>query len=327
MKIKIALTVALLSSVACAATTTPPKVVFIGDYFTYNWKTGFASNPNWINKGANGTNYLGQKSDQVLARFQSDVISLHPAIVHIMVGAIDSELTNSHSIPYAPPDFQTNLDAMVKQAKAANIKVILGVSPGTAEGYDFIMPQLNAIIEAYGAVNNIQVVNYADALCQCVGSLGQNTEAFDTFQQPDTSIPGLVPNTPTLLPTAAGYALMTTLAETAVANEYLTIWTGWLSNVTIPSEDIGVAPASNVNTVLPGETIQFTPVGYYSDGNQRPQINTNTQGASGTWTSSNPLVMSVNERGLALGLTPGTTSIRFTLANGVKFSPWVITVN
>ena len=50
----------------------PPKVVFIGDYFTYNWTSGFAANPNWINKGINGTDFAGQHSYDTLARFQSD---------------------------------------------------------------------------------------------------------------------------------------------------------------------------------------------------------------------------------------------------------------
>jgi hypothetical protein len=73
-----------------------PKVVFIGDYITYEWASAFAANPNWINQGDQvpGTGY----SASTLARFQSDVVSLHPAVVHIMVGAtmLTSFLTKVH---------------------------------------------------------------------------------------------------------------------------------------------------------------------------------------------------------------------------------------
>ena len=128
----------------------------------------------------------------------------------------------------------------MKQAKAANIKVILGISPGTDYGWDTLMPQINSIVQSYGAANNIEVVNYADALCQCVGALGQNTEVSNAFQQMTTSVPSGALNAPTLLPTAAGYALMSKLAEAAIANEYLILETGWLSNVAIPDDNIGL---------------------------------------------------------------------------------------
>jgi hypothetical protein len=75
-----------------------------------------------------------------LARFQTDVIALHPAIVHIMVGAIDSNLSDSESVPYTGLSFAANLAGMVKQARAANIKVVLGLSPGTAAAWDSQMP-------------------------------------------------------------------------------------------------------------------------------------------------------------------------------------------
>src|ERR1700729_1033871 len=55
------------------------KVVFIGDWITYNWTSAFAANPNWINKGQLGDTYEGVgMAASVLARFQSDVVSLHP---------------------------------------------------------------------------------------------------------------------------------------------------------------------------------------------------------------------------------------------------------
>ena len=55
-----------------------PKVVFIGDDITANC---FPQGAIWINKGISG-----QTSGQVLARFQTDVIDLHPDVVNILVG-------------------------------------------------------------------------------------------------------------------------------------------------------------------------------------------------------------------------------------------------
>jgi Bacterial Ig-like domain (group 2) len=121
---------------------------------------------------------------------------------------------------------------------------------------------------------------------------------------------------------------MTPMAETAVANEYLTITTGWLSNVAEPDDNIGLNPGglNNLNSVLPGAILQFTPIGSYSDGSTHPQTNTTWEGSNGAWASSNPLVMSVNQQGLALATTAGTATIKYTPANGVDFHEWIMTV-
>jgi hypothetical protein len=154
IKLNLAVVFALLCSVANAATPAP-QVVFIGDYYTYNWTSAFAANPNWINKGINGNDLDGQTSSDVLARFQTDVVSLNPAIVHIMVGDFDAEISSAASTQYTPPAFAANLDAMVKAATAANIKVILGISPGIGPdgGIGYLLPQIDSIIAAYGAAN------------------------------------------------------------------------------------------------------------------------------------------------------------------------------
>jgi lysophospholipase L1-like esterase len=67
----------------------PPSVVFIGDSITAIWGGGqegpqFAEHPNWIDQGIGG-----QTSNQVLARFQADVVDLHPEMVHILIGTND----------------------------------------------------------------------------------------------------------------------------------------------------------------------------------------------------------------------------------------------
>ena len=62
--------------------------------------------------------------------------------------------------------------------------------------------------------------------------------------------------------------------------------------------------------------IQFTPYGVYSGlSAAQPVFSSNYAGATGTWASSNPLVMYVSQSGLAWALTAGTANITYTSAN------------
>lgn len=99
--------------------TQQPTVVFIGDETTANWN--FAGHPNWINKGV-----AGNTTDQMLARFQTDVINLHPAVVHIMGGWNDVLTEEWGDVSQCGPDACQNLQQMAQMAQAAGIKVIVG---------------------------------------------------------------------------------------------------------------------------------------------------------------------------------------------------------
>jgi hypothetical protein len=299
-----------------------PKVVFIGDYITYEWASAFAANPNWINKG--DPNITDGDAGSTLARFQSDVVSLHPAIVHIMVGAYDSYFVSDESALYFSQTFVSNLDSIVKEAKAANIKVILGTTPPISTNASGYVTQINAAIAGYGAANNIPVINYADLLCGCT-SLSSGQGFFSLIANTPLLTTAAVLPFPSvgLLPSTAGYAAMTQLAEAAVATVNLTLKSGWLQDVELPTADFYTA-TDNVNTVSPPAVVQFTPIGLYSDASQHPLLNTNVQGSTGTWTSSNPVVMNVNQQGLAWALSPGTTIIRYTSPTGVAFSEWIM---
>jgi hypothetical protein len=317
-----------------------PKVVFVGDYITYFWASAFAAHPNWINEGSRAAPSLANDSGTagaVLASFQSDVVSLHPAIVHILIGVGDSDQTHDPTFQLAIPDFLHSLDAIVQEAKAANIKVILGLEPSifTFSGQ---LESMNSVIAGYGAANNIPVINYGDALCACVGSrlipgqaTGIGNDMFDLYGggpymgPPATSLP--FPYNYPLVVSASGYAMMTQMADTAVASMNLTLRAGWLQNVQQYNDNEDSGPKPNVNTVYPGAVVQFTPVGYYSDNSHHLLLNTSFQGASGTWTSSNPLVMYINQTGLAWANSPGTTIIRYTSPTGVSFSEWIMYVD
>jgi hypothetical protein len=273
--------------------TPAPKVVFIGDSITYNWTSAFAANPNWINEGS--SDFFEGDSGAVAARFQADVVSLQPNIVHIMVGVVDEAQEDDALSALTTPDLVNNLTAMVQQAKAANIQVVLGMEPPAQS------PE-NAAIAAYGAANSIPVINYGAA----------QMTSTDIYQAG------------AYLPTTAGYALMTQIAEASIATLDVTLKSGYLQNT---QQANGNGPAeNNVNTVVPGVYLQFTPVGQFNDGSTEPMLNTNFQGASGTWTTSNPLVMYVSPTGMAWPLTTGSATIRYTSLSGVAFSEWIMTV-
>jgi len=93
--------------------------------------------------------------------------------------------------------------------------------------------------------------------------------------------------------------------------------------------NVAIPPAplqSNVNTVGPGYQLQFTPYGWYSNGLLEPFVNSTYAGSSGTWASSNPTVMYVNQTGVAWALSPGKANITYTSPTGVNFNLWTMTV-
>jgi acyl-CoA thioesterase I len=313
----------VFTSATAAAADKPPRVVFLGDYLTYNWTSGFAANKNWVNESRPGMNFPGEQSGDAAARFQADVVALHPAIVHILVGSVDAAVSDDATGPTVVSDFIGNIMEMVQQAKAANIKVILGTTPpGGPSTFGII--QMNAFLESYGAANNIPVLNYNDMLCGCVSSVGGSGigNTYDPSQM--NPIPLMGP----ALPTAAGYERMTEMAEAAIDSlSGVNLDSGSLDNIELTNIDIGVGnPLASVSSVATSATLQFTPWGMYSNGVARALYNSNVAGSSGTWTSSNPYVMYISQTGLAWAMSAGTATIRYTSPTGVPFSEWVMTV-
>jgi lysophospholipase L1-like esterase len=193
----------------------PSSLVFIGDSISAIWGSGqegteFAEHPNWIDEGVSG-----QNSSQVLARFQADVIDLHPQIVHILVGTNDVYPgwtlvpAQANSI-----DSPANVEAMVQMAQANGIQVILATIPPwgcdasnctlaetadpTPSRYDRINIW-NAWIEEYALSQGIPVVDYHSALLAPDG----------LHYLPNLTLDGVHPS-------AAGYVLMTPMVENVV---------------------------------------------------------------------------------------------------------------
>jgi hypothetical protein len=345
---RIALAILCSFVAASAHAANPPKVVFIGDYFTGQW-TSFSTGSNWMNIANTTPGELGQDSGRSYdwsGKFAASVVSLHPDIVHIMVGAEDTAFADDGTRPLIGSLYAQAIESMVQQAKAANIKVILATTP--ASGPDAIgVTQINAFVQQYGAANGIPVINYANALCNCVYSTNQlgngNAQVANVFgnafpapvqghfyqMQPlmtaDNTGPFPMPKI-----TSAGYALMTQMAQNTIATmSGAQLRSGYLQDMFL-FMGVGVnafSPTANVNIVNPGNTVQFTPYGTYSDGVTRPMLNSDITGASGTWTSSNPAVMYVTPTGIAYALSAGTAWIYYRSPEGVSFSPWGMTVD
>jgi hypothetical protein len=106
-------------------TTKQPTVVFIGDETTSNWPMD--GHPNWINRGV-----PGNTTAQMLARFQTDVIDLHPDVVHIMGGGNDALDETWSSASQCGPDACENLSTMIQMAEDAGIRVVLGTPLGVS---------------------------------------------------------------------------------------------------------------------------------------------------------------------------------------------------
>jgi hypothetical protein len=182
------------------------------------------------------------------------------------------------------------------------------------------MAALNSIVATYAAQNNIPVINYGDALCSCVGSAGGVVQNILTNTQYEASV--TAGSSGPLAPTAAGYGLMSKMAATAIATMGATIKGGYLQDLATQLQND--YQATNVNTVGTGTNVQFTPMGVYSNGVTESITNTNFTGSSGAWASSNPLVMYINQAGLAFALSAGTATITYTSPSGVKFSEWIM---
>lgn len=316
---KLCLLGCLLVSSAVNAQTAP-KVAFIGDDLTAAWQgtTEFHANKNWIGDGLVAG--YSQGSGAVLADLPS-VLNQHPAFVHIMVGLSDASVVKD-SLPLGVVFgyWQSNIVQTVAMAKKANVKVILGnlifLPPGGGidpEAISF----MNVWLDAYGRANNIPVVNYNAAFCQCVGPLA----TFNFLYVPTY----IAADGVTL--TDAGYTLLTQMAKTALATYGLTIKSGYLADMLVGDSDAGIQSKPQANTAYVGSPLIFTPQAKWSDGVVRPMLNLNYDGMDGIWTSSNPAVMYVSQQGQAVALAPGQATISFKSASGVPFSPWVMTVS
>ncbi len=170
------------------------RVVFLGDEITQNWGSDFFSGKAYLNRGIER-----QSSGQMLVRFQQDVIAIKAAVVVIQAGLNDL-LSATQGV------IADNYISMVQLAKFNGIKIVIAsVTPASTyyAGKRAIPPQgkiigLNGWIKDYAQSTGCVYLDYYSAL-----ATGRD---FNKTLTDD----GLLPN-------AAGYKVMATLAEKAIA--------------------------------------------------------------------------------------------------------------
>jgi acyl-CoA thioesterase-1 len=174
-----------------------PPVVFLGDSITYGWDLkAFFPNQPYVNRGIEG-----QTSAQMLLRFRTDVLALHPRQVVIQAGTNDIE--QQMSVEWAID----NLTSMAELAHDNRIRVVfLSVLPvydisthkRTASHPLADTRRINQWLQLYAGRNGDR---YVDCFREMAEPDGRLNPAF--------SDDGLHPN-------AAGYKIISTLVQSAI---------------------------------------------------------------------------------------------------------------
>ncbi len=179
-----------------------PRVVFLGDSITDLWRLNeYFPDHDFINRGISG-----QMASQMLGRMKADVIDLRPSAVVILAGTND--LAREIPLTSIEDDYLMLADV----AAAARIKVIFASVLPVSDWHKNVDPSyerspshpplfiraLNDWLRAFCAQRGLVYLDYADALSDQSGQMGQ-----------DLSDDGLHPN-------EKGYRVMAPLLETAV---------------------------------------------------------------------------------------------------------------
>ncbi len=142
------------------------RVVFMGDSITEWWGEGIGSPPYYVNRGI-----AGQSTQQMIQRFNDDVLALKPAVVVILAGTNDIA---GNSGPTTLSAIEANLQNMVELALSNNIRVVLASVLPCVE-YNWIkkpaepaldpaknIPELNRWIKDYADTHHAKGVVYLD---------------------------------------------------------------------------------------------------------------------------------------------------------------------
>jgi len=185
------------------------RVVFMGDSITDSWDDpkygGFFPGKPYLDRGISG-----QTTPQMLVRFRADVIALRPKLAIILAGTNDLA---GNTGPTTLEAIEDNLASMAELARLNHIRValasVLPVSDyETRDGKPIVqtlhrpperIKALNAWIRKYVAENNLTYLDYYSAMIDEKG-----------FLKAELSDDGLHPN-------RKGYAVMSPLAEAAIA--------------------------------------------------------------------------------------------------------------
>ena len=176
------------------------RVVFFGDSITEgwgrHWNDYFSGKP-YVERGISG-----QTTEQMVVRFQQDVVNLHPAAVIVLAGTND---VAENTGPMPPEATLNDFRAMLAMARANNIKFIVCSIPPAADfrWHSGLEPApkiraLNQQLKAWADSEHLIWVDYYTPLADDTGAM-----------KPGLSLDGVHP-------TPAGYAIMAPLAEAGI---------------------------------------------------------------------------------------------------------------
>ena len=176
-----------------------PKVIFIGDSITENWKI---ADPSLFSSTVLDRGIGGQTTPQILLRFNQDVVALRPQVVHIMAGTND---ISGNTGAVTDEAIVQNIRAMIDIAKTNGINVVLAsITPSK----QFIArpnvdpsPRIAAVNRALVKLAVEKKITYVDYFPALVDSRGGLAEALGND--------GLHPN-------RDGYAAMRPLTDKAI---------------------------------------------------------------------------------------------------------------
>jgi hypothetical protein len=315
-----------LAGIFCALTMgahAQTPVAFIGGSVTYNWANSAVFAPassayKWESYGFKVFDGVGicRETGQALQVLQGIIASGKKPVIHLLVGTDEAVSTDdANPVSDVLEGFEHCFAQIITTAQNANLKVVVGTSPYVI--FNSIDPY-NKFIFAYCATRGIPVIDYYTLL------LRANVN-FEGTQY-------LIPATPTdFLPTITtkGYALMNAQADRVIA-EYVggvKVKAGYLGNEALQMNGSPpFVPQTGMNTVAPGTELHWYAYGQYSDGITAPIANANVLHEYGTWSTSNPEVISIATDGTAWALQPGTANIHFTTLSGATINEWVMNV-
>ena len=153
--------------------TQAPDVVFMGNSITDNWAKfvpQFFTDNNYAGRGISG-----QTTDQMLARFQQDVVELHPKVVVILAGINDIAQNNG---PISNEAILGNIKSMCDIARANDIEPVLcSILPcdyfvwrKTIKPAPIVM-EMNKLIKDYAQAKGYAYVDYYTPLATADGAL------------------------------------------------------------------------------------------------------------------------------------------------------------
>lgn len=139
----------------------PAWMSISGSDVTITWHASFFTQNNYVDKGVSG-----EKTDQMLARYQTDVLAQDPFCVVIMGG------TNDLAWNVSKDQILSNIKSMAEQAAAKDMKVVLCSVTPCNEQYSKLTPKekgthivaLNKMIKDYATEKGFTYCDYYPSL-------------------------------------------------------------------------------------------------------------------------------------------------------------------